>query len=93
MPSASASLRMVEKWGSVTRFVSMLTRVLWEMPAALASCSWVMKFLRLRTLTLSPYPASFVTNFDALLRRSLFLLTLRRYTHRPAPLRSMVAAP
>ena len=37
--------------------------------------------------------ASFVTNLDALLRRSLFLLTLRRHTHRPVPLRSTVAAP
>jgi hypothetical protein len=58
-PSASASLRMVEKCGSVIRFVSMLISVLWEIPAALASCPRVMRFLRLITLTLPPKVAAY----------------------------------
>lgn len=53
MSRASANLRMVEKWGS-TLFVSILTSVLWEIPAALASCAWVINLLRLAVFTLAP---------------------------------------
>ena len=35
-------------------FVSILTSVLWEIPAALASCAWVINLLCLAVFTLAP---------------------------------------
>src|SRR5215218_5865753 len=52
-PSALPNLRIVENRGS-TSFLSILTSCLGEIPAALASCSWVMNALTLCCLTLRP---------------------------------------